>query len=109
MTDKQKDGDFFTYIQILRATAEYLEGIEQKMSILSGNKKESILECFARIAKYEKENPLFEKASAEMQKLSNDLCLVKGSLFDVQGWFDDVGTYFNLRDEEGEWLHTKAA
>ncbi len=105
MTDtKIKRFNTKTYTSMLRQAADLLEAVDEANSHFSGNEKDTVLECQARIATSEPDNPLFKESVQSMSKISEALRNTYEDLQDVSGHFLSVGDHFNLRNDRG-WFH----
>ena len=94
------------YTSILRQAADLLEGLDTMNGHMSGNGKETVLECFARIATQEPESPIYEDAALTMRKVSEALRNTYEDLQDASGHFLSVSEHFHL-NTDGGWFHHK--
>ena len=92
------------YAKILRNAADMMEHIQNLNSHMSGNGKETVLQCFGRIAQNEPENPMYEHASSNIRTLSKALYSMQDELACASGAMDTIAEYFNISDEKG-WFH----
>ena len=92
------------YTAALRQAADLLEEIDTMNSYVSGNGTDTVLECQARIATSEPDNPLFDGAVQRMSSISEALRNTYEDLQDVSGHFLSVGDYLKVRTDGG-WFH----
>ena len=106
MTAKKMIRNFNTkaYTAALRQAADLLEHMDKMNSYPSGNGNETVLECCARIATSEPDNPLYESEVQRMSQISEALRNTYEDLQDVSGHFLSVGEHFNLYTDGG-WFH----
>ena len=96
-----------TYAAVLRQAADLLEHMDKLNSHVSGNGTESVLECCARIATCEPDNPLYEGEVQRMSQISEALRNTYEDLQDASGHFLSVGEHFNLY-KNGGWFHMQS-
>jgi hypothetical protein len=93
-------------INVLQRAAEYLEWLNEANSHISGNGKDTVLECFSRIATCEPDNPLYPAASAKVFNLSFCLHEMRNELLDVMDTVYGTASHFKVFDSDaGEWFH----
>lgn len=93
-------------IETLGKAKEYLEWLDEANSHISGNKKDTILECESRIATSEPDNPLYNDAVAQMFGMSFSLHEMRNDLLDVMDIVYGTAKHFKLFDgDAGEWFH----
>jgi hypothetical protein len=93
-------------IECLEKATEYLKWLDKSNKVMSGNGKDSILECEARIASSEPDNPLYPTAAGEMFCLSFCLHEMRNELLDVMDIIYGTAKHFKVYDvNEGEWFH----
>ena len=92
------------YAKILRNAADMMEHIQDLNSHMSGNGKETVLQCFGRIAQNEPDNPLYEHASTNIRTLSEALYAMQGELACASGAMETIAEYFNISEDKG-WYH----
>ena len=95
-----------TYTSILRHAADLLEHLDKANSHVSGNGKDSVMECQARIATSEPDNPLYKDAVQAMSYVSQELRNAYEDLQDVSGHFLSVGEHFKVCTDRG-WFHMR--
>ena len=94
------------YTAALRQVADLLEEIDNMNTYVSGNGTDTVLECQARIATSEPDNPLYGGAVNRMYRISEALRNTYEDLQDVSGHFLSVGDYLKVRTDDG-WFHMK--
>ena len=94
------------YTAALRQAADLLEEIDTMNSYVSGNGTDTVLECQARIATSEPDNPLYGGAVQRMYQISEALRNTYEDLQDVSGHLLSVGDYLKVRTDSG-WFHMK--
>jgi len=92
------------YAATLRQAADLLEQIDTMNSYVSGNGTDTVLECQARIATSEPDNPLYGGAVQRMHQISEALRNTYEDLHDVSGHLLSVGDYLKVR-KDGGWFH----
>ena len=60
-------------IEMTEWQLKVLKKLKDANSLMSGNGRDSILECFARIATNERDNPLYKDAAKQMHVLSHNI------------------------------------
>ena len=93
-------------IEILQKAKDYLEYLDDVNGHMSGNGKESIMECFSRIATSEPDNPLYPDAAAQVFGMSFSLHEMRNELLDVMDIVYGTASHFKVFDgDAGEWFH----
>ena len=92
------------YTKILRNAADFMEHIQELDSHMSGNGKETVLQCFGRIAQNEPENPMYEHAASNIRTLSEALYTMREELACASGAMDTFAEHFNIYNDKG-WFH----
>jgi hypothetical protein len=93
-------------IEVLGKAKEYLEWLDEANSHISGNGKDSILECESHIAMNEPDNPLYNDAVTQMFGMSLSLHEMRNELLDAMDIVYGTAKHFKLFDADaGEWFH----
>ena len=93
-------------IETLDRAKAYLEFLNEENSNISGNGKDSILECFSRIATSEPDNNYYPVASAQIYALSYSLREMAADMRDVTDFINNTARHFGALDgETGAWFH----
>ena len=82
-----------------------LEELDEMNSHMSGNGKDTILECYSRIATSEPDNPLYPVAAAKCRPFVK-LDEVRRNMAAVIDIVGQHAVHFKVfDDDENEWLH----
>lgn len=93
-------------IDTLGRAKAYLEFMNKENSNISGNGKDSMLECLSRIATSEPDNNYYPVASAQIYALSYSLREMAADMRDVIDFINNTARHFGaLDDETGTWFH----
>lgn len=93
-------------VYVMNLAIRQLEELDEMNSHMSGNGKDTILECYSRIATSEPDNPLYPVAAARMFDLSVKLDEVRRNMAAVIDIVGQHAVHFKVFDaDESEWLH----
>lgn len=85
-----------------------LKALKRCNQNISGNGVDSMLQCMARIALHEPENPLFDEALEEVMTLSVVLDHLNESMRCMMDDIYGIARHFEVFDSKtGIWLHNK--
>ena len=93
-------------IMTLKVALHYLEALKSQEENMSGNGKETILDCVSRIATTEPDNPLHGDFTEHLFHFSSNCKFIQDGLQDVMDYLHRVSFQYKFRDEQThDWFH----